>query len=231
MQPPPKAFLSWSSGKDAAFALLEARRLGCADIVGLLTTVNETHQRVAIHGLRRSLLHRQAAETGLPLLEIPLPHPCSNEGYEARMAAATSELRAEGLHGIAFGDLFLEDIRAYRIARLAGTGLEPIFPVWCPTLGVTTAELARQMLTSGLCAHLTTVDPRHLDPSFAGRAFDAQLLANLPSTVDPCGERGEFHTFVSAGPIFSRTISVIPGETVERDNYIYADLLPATASA
>jgi diphthamide synthase (EF-2-diphthine--ammonia ligase) len=143
------------------------------------------------------------------------------------MAEVCTRAVAEGLYGIAFGDLFLEDIRAYRIARLAGTGLEPIFPVWTPDLGLSTAELAQQMLAAGLRAHLTCIDPRALHRSFAGRAFDRALLASLPAAVDPCGERGEFHTFAFAGPIFSRTIRVIPGETVERDNFIYADLLPA----
>jgi diphthamide synthase (EF-2-diphthine--ammonia ligase) len=142
------------------------------------------------------------------------------------MVAVCARAAAEGLYGIAFGDLFLEDIRAYRIARLAGTGLEPIFPVWCADLGLTTAALAREMIAAGLRAHLTCVDPRHLSPSFAGRTFDAALLADLPPSVDPCGERGEFHSFAFAGPMFSRTVPVIPGETVERDNFIYADLLP-----
>jgi diphthamide synthase (EF-2-diphthine--ammonia ligase) len=143
------------------------------------------------------------------------------------MAEVCARAVAEDLHGIAFGDLFLEDIRAYRIARLAGTGLEPIFPVWTPDLGISTAELAQRMLTAGVRAHLTCIDPRGLDRSFAGRAFDAGLLASLPAGVDPCGERGEFHSFAFAGPMFSRTIWVIPGEVVERDNFIYADLLPA----
>jgi diphthamide synthase (EF-2-diphthine--ammonia ligase) len=147
------------------------------------------------------------------------------------MAAVCARAVAEGLHGIAFGDLFLEDIRAYRIEKLAPTGLQPIFPVWTPDLGLTTAELARQMIAAGLRAHLTCVDPRHLDASFAGRTFDATLLADLPASVDPCGERGEFHSFAFAGPIFSRTISVLPGKAVERDNFIYADLLPAPALA
>ena len=143
------------------------------------------------------------------------------------MAAVCGRAVAEGLHGIAFGDLFLEDIRAYRMERLKGTGLEPVFPVWCPALGVSTAELAREMLAAGVRAHLTCIDPRLLESRFAGRTFDTQLLAELPAGVDPCGERGEFHTFVSAGPMFSRTIAVNTGITVERDNFIYADLLPA----
>lgn len=222
-QPPPKAFLSWSSGKDAAFALLEARRLGCADIVGLLTTVNETHQRVAMHGLRRSLLHRQAAETGLPLLEIPLPHPCSNEVYEARMAAATRELLAQGIRHMVFGDLFLEDIRAYREHQLAAVGMQAIFPLW----GRPTPDLAHAMLDAGLEARLVCLDPRHLDPRFAGRLWDRTLLAELPPAVDPCGENGEFHTAVTRGPMFAHPLPVTPGEVVTRDGFVYADLLDA----
>jgi uncharacterized protein (TIGR00290 family) len=219
--------LSWSGGKDSAWALHLLRQDPAYEVVALLTTLNEQFRRVAIHGFREELLDLQAEAIGLPLWKVDLPFPCSNADYETRMAAVCARASAEGLDGIAFGDLFLEDIRAYRIARLAGTGLEPIFPVWCADLGLTTAELARQMIAAGLRAHLTTIDPRHLDASFAGRTFDAQLLADLPPSVDPCGERGEFHSFAFAGPIFSRTIPVIPGERVERDNFIYADLLPA----
>ena len=223
--------LSWSGGKDSAWALHLLRtdpQLAAAyEVVALLTTLNEQFRRVAIHGFREELLDLQAEAIGLPLWKVDLPFPCSNADYESRMAAVCARTVAEGLHGIAFGDLFLEDIRAYRIARLAGTGLEPIFPVWCADLGRTTAQLARQMIAAGLRAHLTCIDPRHLSPDFAGRTFDAQLLADLPPSVDPCGERGEFHSFAFAGPIFSRTIPVIPGQRVERDNFIYADLLPA----
>ena len=222
-----RILLSWSGGKDSAWALHLLRQQGEYEVVALLTTVNEKFRRIAIHGTRESLLDLQADAAGVPLWKIDLPFPCSNADYETRMAAACTRAVAEELHGIAFGDLFLEDIRAYRVARLAGTGLEPIFPVWTPTLGVTTAELARQMLAAGLHAHLTCIDPRALQPDFAGRSFDAALLADLPAAVDPCGERGEFHTFACAGPMFARTIPVIPGETVERDNFIYADLLPA----
>lgn len=224
-----RILLSWSGGKDSAWALHLLRRRGDYDVVGLLTTLNERFRRIAIHGVREALLDCQAAALGLPLWKIDLPFPCSNADYESRMAAVCERAASEGLHGIAFGDLFLEDIRAYRMARLAGTGLEPIFPVWTPDLGISTAELAREMIAAGLRAHLTCVDPRVLSPSFAGRTFDASLLEELPATVDPCGERGEFHTFVYAGPIFSRTIRVIPGEVVERDNFVYADLLPAPA--
>jgi uncharacterized protein (TIGR00290 family) len=221
-----RILLSWSGGKDSAWALHLLRQQNNFEVVALLTTINEKFRRVAIHGFREELLDQQAASIGLPLWKVDLPFPCSNADYESRMAKVCDRAAAEGLYGIAFGDLFLEDIRAYRIAKLAGTGLEPIFPVWCPSLGISTADLARQMIASGLRAHLTCIDPRSLDASFAGRIFDAQLLADLPPEVDPCGERGEFHTFAFAGPIFSRTLSVLPGETVERDNFIYADLLP-----
>jgi uncharacterized protein (TIGR00290 family) len=226
-----RLLLSWSGGKDSAWALHLLRQQPQYEVVALVTTINEKFRRIAIHGTREELLDQQAAATGLPLWKVDLPFPCSNADYESRMAAVCARAVAEGFHGMAFGDLFLEDIRDYRISRLAGTGLEPIFPVWTPDLSLTTAELARQMLAAGLQARLTTVDPRALDPSFAGRTFDATLLADLPSSVDPCGERGEFHTFAYAGPMFSRTISVIPGETVERDNFIYADLCPRPSHA
>jgi len=224
---PRRILLSWSGGKDSAWALHLLRQDPKFEVVALLTSINEKFRRVAIHGFREELLDRQAASIGLPLWKVDLPFPCSNADYESRMARVCARAAAEGLYGIAFGDLFLEDIRAYRIEKLAGTGLEPIFPVWCPSLGISTAELARQMIASGIRAHLTCIDPRHLSPSFAGRTFDAELLADLPASVDPCGERGEFHSFAFAGPVFSRTLSVLPGEVVERDNFIYADLLPA----
>jgi uncharacterized protein (TIGR00290 family) len=224
---PKRILLSWSGGKDSAWALHLLRQQPQYEVVGLLTTLNERFRRVAIHGFREQLLDLQATSIGLPLWKVDLPFPCSNADYESRMATVCARAVDEGIHGIAFGDLFLEDIRAYRIEKLAPTGLEPIFPVWTPGLGITTAQLARQMIAAGLRAHLTCVDPRHLDASFAGRTFDASLLADLPASVDPCGERGEFHSFAFAGPIFSRPISVVPGETVTRDNFTYADLLPA----
>jgi uncharacterized protein (TIGR00290 family) len=223
---PKRILLSWSGGKDSAWALHLLRQNPDYKVVALLTTLNEKFRRVAIHGFREELLDRQAASIGLPLWKVDLPFPCSNADYESRMAQVSARAVAEGLHGIAFGDLFLEDIRAYRIAMLSGTGLQPIFPVWTPDLGITTAELACQMIADGLRAHLTCIDPRRLNPSFAGRTFDADLLADLPADVDPCGERGEFHTFAFAGPMFSRTLSVLPSGTVERDNFIYAELLP-----
>ena len=220
----PRILLSWSGGKDSAWALHLLRQQRQYEVVGLLTTINEHFRRVAIHGYREALLDQQSAATSLPIWKVDLPFPCTNADFESRMAAVCQRARAEGLHGIAFGDLFLEDIRAYRIQCLAGTGLEPIFPVW----GIPTAQLAAEMIAAGLQAHLTCIDPRHLDASFAGRAFDSQLLRDLPSSVDPCGERGEFHTFACAGPMFSRSISVTPAQTVERDGFIYADLLPAS---
>lgn len=235
--PRKRVLLSWSGGKDSAWALHLLRQQPEYEIAGLLTTVNQHFGRVAMHGFREELLRLQAEAAGLPLWAIPLPWPCSNEQYEAAMAKACERAVAEGIEAVAFGDLFLEDIRAYREAKLAPTGLEPLFPCW----QIPTAELARQMIASGMRAHLVCVDPRHLDRSFAGRVFDEALLEDLPPGVDPCGERGEFHTFVSAGPMFakdtspefasgagSRSIEVRRGETVERDGFVYADLLPAS---
>ncbi len=220
----PKAFVSWSSGKDSAFALHEARRLGLVEVAGLLTTVNEVHHRVAMHGTRESLLDRQIAATGLPCLKIPLPSPCPNDVYEARMAAACANIAAQGVRHVVFGDLFLEDIRAYREARLKEAGMEGIFPLWKRD----TRALAHEMIACGLIAHLVCVDPRRIDRRFAGRRFDANLLAELPATVDPCGENGEFHTAVSAGPMFAAPIPVEPGEVVERDGFIFADVVPVS---
>ena len=214
--------LSWSGGKDCAWALHLLRDSPEYEVVGLLTTVNQEFGRVAMHGFREALLDLQGERTGLPLWKVPLPWPCSNEVYEGLMAKVCARAVAEGLHGIAFGDLFLEDIRAYRVAKMAGTGLEPIFPCWL----IPTDELARAMIAAGIKAHLVCVDPRKLDRAFAGRVLDEGLLAELPETVDPCGEGGEFHTFVSAGPMFSRSIEVSAGEIVERDNFVYADLYP-----
>jgi uncharacterized protein (TIGR00290 family) len=226
--PRKRILLSWSGGKDSAWALHLLQESPDYEVVGLLTTINQHFGRVAMHGFRESLLDLQAEAAALPLWKVPLPWPCSNEAYEAAMAEACARAIAENLHGIAFGDLFLEDIRAYRIAKLAPTGLEPIFPCW----QIPTDLLAREMIASGLRAHLTCVDPRHLDRTFAGREFTPELLADLPAAVDPCGERGEFHTFVSAGPMFRRSpasgsIKLTVGETVDRDGFVYADLLPA----
>jgi uncharacterized protein (TIGR00290 family) len=219
----PKALLSWSSGKDAAWALHTLRQAAEVEVVGLLTTTNAAFDRVAMHGVRAALLEAQADAAGLPLWKVPLPWPCPNEAYEALMAQACARAVAEGIGAMAFGDLFLEDVRDYRIQKLAGTGLQPLFPIWNPD----TAALAQAMVAAGLKATLTCVDPGALDASFAGRAFDAQLLADLPSSVDPCGERGEFHTFVWDGPMFRHPVPVQRGEVVERDGFVFADLVPA----
>jgi uncharacterized protein (TIGR00290 family) len=218
----PKILLSWSGGKDSAWALEMLRRRRQYEVVGLLTTINETFRRVAIHGYREALLDEQAAAAGLPVWKVDLPFPCTNAEYEARMAVVAERAVREGIYGMAFGDLFLEEIRDYRLKKLAGTGLEAIFPVW----GIPTEQLAEEMVAGGLKAYLACVDPRVLDRSFAGRRFDAQLLKELPAGVDHCGERGEFHTFACGGPMFSGSIGVTPAEVVERDGFVYADLLP-----
>jgi uncharacterized protein (TIGR00290 family) len=225
---PKRVLVSWSGGKDSAWALHLLLQRPEYEVVGLVTTINQHFGRVAMHGFRQELLEQQAEAAGLPLWPVPLPWPCSNEQYEAAMAEACERAASEHIDAIAFGDLFLEDIRAYREAKLAGAGLEPLFPCW----QIPTEQLARQMIAAGLRAHLVCVDPRQLDPRFAGRLFDETLLNELPGTVDPCGERGEFHTFVSAGPMFacsgqSRSIEVRRGDVVERDSFVYADLLPA----
>jgi uncharacterized protein (TIGR00290 family) len=216
-----KTLLSWSSGKDSAWALHALRQDPGIELVGLLTTLNESAARVAMHAVRETLLERQAQAVGLPLWKIPLPHPCPNEAYERIMAGVIERAQGEGVEAMAFGDLFLEDIRAYRERQLDGTGLEPLFPIW----GIPTHELARTMVAAGLRAHITCVDPRQLDRSFAGRIFDTDFLADLPAGVDPCGENGEFHSFATDGPMFSKRLEVQAGEVVERDGFVFADLL------
>ena len=218
------ALLAWSGGKDSALALDELQRSETYSTIGLLTTVTEEYDRISMHGVRRAILRAQAAALNLPVFEASISPGAGNEQYDAAWGAAIARARDTlGPVGhVAYGDLFLEDIRAYRLAKLAGTGLEAIFPVW----GIPTDRLAQEMVANGLKAYLTCVDPRALDRSFAGRVFDAKLLAELPATVDPCGERGEFHTFACEGPMFSRSISVTPAEVVERDGFVYADLLP-----
>jgi len=218
----PKTFVSWSSGKDSAFALYEAKRLELAEIVGVLVTINETYDRVAMHGVRHSLLDRQIAALGLPAIKVLIPSPCPNEIYEARMAEACATIKAEGVHHVIFGDLFLQDIRTYREEKLASVGMTGLFPLWQRD----TAELARQMIDSGFVAHLVCVDPSRLNKSFAGRRFDLSLLGDLPSDVDPCGENGEFHTVVTDGPIFPQPIFVENGAVVERDGFVFADIIP-----
>jgi uncharacterized protein (TIGR00290 family) len=218
-----KALLSWSSGKDSAWSLHVLRQRGEVDVVGLVTTVNRVHDRVAMHAVRRRLLEAQAAAAGLPLWVVEIPSPCSNAEYDAAMMTLVERARREGIEAMAFGDLFLRDIRTYRESRLAGTGMKPLFPLW----DLPTVELAREMLGAGVRAHLTCVDPRRLPAALAGRLWDEHLLRELPVGVDPCGENGEFHTFVSAGPMFSRRLAVELGEVVERDGFVFADLLPA----
>ncbi len=215
--------LAWSSGKDSAWTLHALRSDPSLTVVGLLTTVSAAHDRVAMHAVRRLLLEAQAEAAGVPLRVAEIPSPCPNETYEAVMAEAVAALKADGVEAIAFGDLFLEDVRRYRERQMSGTGLELLFPLW----GRSTRDLALEMIEGGLRAHLTCVDPRVLSASFAGRAFDASLLRDLPATVDPCGENGEFHTFAWAGPMFGRSVGIAPGEVVERDGFVFADLLPA----
>jgi uncharacterized protein (TIGR00290 family) len=216
-----RILLSWSSGKDSAWSLHVLRQRGEYEVVGLLTTFNAEADRVAMHAVRRGLVERQARATGLTLWQVPLPWPCSNEQYESLMAQTCAKAVAEGLYGIAFGDLFLEDVRAYRERQLKDTGLIPIFPVW----GLPTPALAREMIASGVRAKLTCVDTAKLDRSFAGREFDEALLGDLPESADPCGERGEFHSFVYAGPMLNAVLSVSVGETVVRDGFVFADLI------
>ena len=218
-----RILLSWSSGKDSAWTLHVLRRQSEYEVVGLLTTFNQEADRVAMHAVRRSLVERQAAAAGLPLWSVPLPWPCSNEQYELLMSEACTKAVAEGIEGVAFGDLFLEDVRAYRIRQMAGTKLEPLFPVW----GTPTNELAREMIAAGLKAVLTCIDTRKLDCSFAGCRFDEKLLSSLPDGIDPCGENGEFHSFVYAGPMFRSEIGIEVGEKVTKAPFIFTDVFPA----
>jgi uncharacterized protein (TIGR00290 family) len=219
---PKKTLLSWSSGKDSAWALHVLRGMSDVEIVGLMTTVNELHQRVAIHAVRLELLQRQAEALGLPLQVIDLPSPCTNSQYEAAMEKFVAESKQRGIECMAFGDLFLADIREYRETKLAGTGITPLFPLWLAP----TDRLAKEMISSGLRAVVTCVDPKQVPLSFAGREFNQQFLEDLPNHVDPCGERGEFHTFAFDGPMFEKPVSVELGVIVERDGFIYADVLP-----
>jgi uncharacterized protein (TIGR00290 family) len=220
---PAKTLIAWSSGKDSAWALHEARQSGEYEIVGALTTVTETFGRVSMHGVREELLRAQLESAGIPPIIVPIPYPCPNEVYEARMTTALSQAKAEGVTHAIFGDLFLEDVRAYGEAKMVGTGVAPVFPLW----GLPTDALARAMIEGGLKTHLVTVDLKVLPKSFAGRKFDEALLTDLPAGVDPCGERGEFHTCVLGGPMFSRAIPARVGEIVERDGFAFADLVPS----
>ncbi len=219
-----RTLLSWSSGKDSAWTLHVLRQKPDVEVVGLLTTFNGVADRAAMHAVRRTLVEAQAAAAGLPLWAVRLPWPCSNAAYEEQMSAVIDQARDEGVTHVAFGDLFLEEVRNYRIRQLSGTGLDPLFPLWCSP--VDTSDLARRMLDGGLRAVLTCVDPKQLAGPFVGRLYDAAFLADLPAGVDPCGERGEFHTFCFAGPMFASEIAVQVGETVSRDGFRFADLVP-----
>jgi len=216
----PRALLSWSSGKDSAWALHVLRQRDEYDVVGLVTTINEVADRVAMHAVRTELLAAQAEAAGLPLWPVPIPSPCSNAQYEHAMSGLIARAQAEGIGAFAFGDLFLADIRAYRERQLADTGIAPLFPLWLQP----TNALARDMIEGGLRAVLTCVDPKQLAARFAGRMFDQRLLAELPPAVDPCGENGEFHTFAWGGPMFRRDIAVQVGEVVDRDGFVFADV-------
>jgi len=216
----PKAILCWSSGKDSAWTLHVLRQRQEVEVVGLLTTINEVHDRVAMHAVRVTLLQAQAEAVGLPLWTVSIPTPCTNQQYEIAMGKAVQGAKAAGVSVMAFGDLFLEEVRRYRETHLAGTGLTPLFPIW----GLSTSVLAREMISAGLRARLTCVDPKQMSASFVGREFDDALLADLPANADPCGERGEFHTFAYAGPMFRHSVPIQTGEIVTRDGFVFADL-------
>jgi len=222
----PKALIAWSSGKDSAWALHDVRQSGGYEVVGALTTLTETFGRVSMHGVRRELLDAQLAAAGLDPIIVPIPFPCPNDVYEARMGAALAQAIATGVTHMIFGDLFLEDVRAYREQKLAGTGVAPVFPLWHRP----TRELAREMIAAGVEAHIVCVDLKQVAKTFAGRRLDAALLAELPASADPCGEKGEFHSFVAAGPMLSRRVPLVVGETVERDGFAFTDLQLASNS-
>ncbi len=216
----PKALIAWSSGKDSAWALHKVREADDVEVVGALTTITENFDRVSMHGVRREILDAQLKAASLPLLPVMIPFPCPNEIYEACMAEAMAAARQRGITSIIFGDLFLEDIRAYREEKLHGTGITPLFPLWRQP----TDQLAREMIAGGLKARVVTLDPKKLPRELAGHSFDEDLLASLPAGVDPCAENGEFHTCAIGGPMFDREIKVAQGEIVERDGFVFADL-------
>ena len=222
-----KALIAWSSGKDSAWALHEARRSGEFAIVGALTTVTHEFRRVSMHGVRETLLAAQLEAARLPAITVRIPFPCPNEIYEREMAATFVDAKRAGVSHVVFGDLFLEDIRAYRESRLAEIGITPVFPLWHRP----TAALAREMIDGGLEAHLVCIDRKKLPASFAGRKFDRALLDSLPADIDPCGENGEFHSFVTTGPMLAHAIKVAVGDTVERDGFAFADLMADLKSA
>ncbi len=214
-------WLWWSSGKDSAWALHTLRENG-TDVTALVTTVTETFDRVSVHAVRTELLRRQANAAGLPLRIVRIPYPCTNEIYERAVGGLLEQAASENVNAMAFGDLFLEEIRDYRLKLLEGTGFEPLFPIWVPD----TKALAQEMQSGGLRARVTCIDPKLLPKAFAGREWDASFVADLPEGVDPCGENGEFHSFAWDGPTFSSPIAVRPGPIEERDGFVFADLLP-----
>ncbi|MFN2578547.1 MAG: ATP-binding protein [Pyrinomonadaceae bacterium] len=216
-----KTLLSWSSGKDSAWALHVLRQQAEVEVVGLVTTVNQLFQRIAIHAVRLELLQRQAEAVSLPLDIIELPYPCTNAQYEAAMEKFVAEAKQRQIECMAFGDLFLQDVKEYREAKLSGTGITPLCPIWLTP----TDQLAREMIAGGLEAVVTCIDPRQLPASFAGRYFDEQFLVDLPAGIDPCGERGEFHTFAFNGPMFTNAVPIEVGEITEREGFVYADVL------
>ncbi len=219
----PKALIAWSTGKDSAWALHQARLRDEYEIVGALTTITGNFDRVSMHGVRREILDAQLAAAKLPLIPVMIPFPCPNEIYEARMSEAVKAAREQGVTKIIFGDLFLEDIRGYREEKLRGTGIEPAFPLW----NMPTAQLAREMIAGGLKARVVTLDPRRVPRELAGKSFDEELLAALPPGVDPCAENGEFHTCVVGGPMFANDISIKAGRITQRDGFVFADLMLA----
>ena len=223
---PKKALIAWSSGKDSAWALHETRRSDDYELVGALTTVTETFSRVSMHGVREELLEAQLDAAGLRPIRVPIPYPCPNEVYEARMATALADAKVAGVTHVIFGDLFLEDVRRYREEKLAGSGVVPVFPLWQRP----TDALAREMIDGGVETYLACVDLKQLPIVFAGRRLDHALLAELPAGADPCGEKGEFHTFVAAGPMLKRKIPVTVGDVIEREGFAFADLLPVRAA-
>jgi uncharacterized protein (TIGR00290 family) len=218
-----RAIISWSSGKDSAWALHVSRQQGEFEVVAALTTVTTAYGRVSMHGVLEEVLEAQADAIGLPLIKVGIPAPCPNEVYERAMEQALDAVRADGVDTVIFGDLFLEDLRAWRESKLAAVGMKGAFPIWRRD----TAVLAREMIAAGVRARVVCLDPRRLDPSFAGRDFDHAFLADLPADVDPCGETGEFHTCVCDGPMFRAPLSLIGGEIVTREGFVFADALRA----
>lgn len=223
----PRAWVCWSSGKDSAWALHTVRRQGEIEVVGLLTTVTAAYARVSMHGVREEILCAQAEAAELPLYQVPIPAPCPNEVYQAAMLQAIAQAKQQGVTHVVFGDLFLEEVRAYRESQLGGTGIQPLFPLWRRPTG----RLAREMIAAGLVAYVTCLDPKRVPAHLAGRRFDADFLAELSPEIDPCAERGEFHTCVTAGPMFRRTIPVVVGETVQRGGFVFSDLSLADGEA